>query len=226
LLRDRYQQLPLDKRRQPSGLALLSLSAAELGKAVTLGGRAHDLFDDLGAMLEHAGRHDQAILAYSKGLELAPKDAKILIKRGWAFELLNQHGKALADFAAAVRVDPENPEAHTGLGCVRALLKQPAEAQREAGLALLHGAENYLILHNVACIYAALSQASDFQAAAHQEAAIALLRRAVALWKRAEADAKPGPSEIQLIKSEPAFKPLRGRADFQRLIGQSSRTAG
>ncbi|MFI5461284.1 MAG: hypothetical protein ACHRXM_38260 [Isosphaerales bacterium] len=114
LLRDRYQQLPLDKRRQPSGLALLSLSVTELGKAVTLGGRAHDLFDDLGAMLEHAGRRDQAILAYSKGLELAPKDAKMMVKRGWALELLHQHGKALADFAAAVRVDPENPEAHTG----------------------------------------------------------------------------------------------------------------
>jgi tetratricopeptide (TPR) repeat protein/predicted Ser/Thr protein kinase len=217
LLRDRYQQLPLDKRRQPSGLALLSLSVAELGKAVTLGGRASDLFDDLGAMLEHAGRPGQAILSYSQGLELAPKDAKLLVKRGWAFELLKQHGKASADFAAATRVDPENAEAHTGLGYVRALLKHPAEAQREADLALLHGADQYLILHNVACIYAALSQASDDQAPAHQEAAIALLRRAIALWKRAEADAKPGPSEIDLIQGEPAFQPLRGRADFQQL---------
>jgi len=77
-------------------------------------------------MLEHAGRRDQAILSYSKGLELAPKDAKMLIKRGWALELLNQHGKASADFAAATRVDPENAEAHTGLGCVHALLKHPA----------------------------------------------------------------------------------------------------
>jgi len=76
-------------------------------------------------MLEHAGRLDQAILAYSKGLELAPKDAKMLIKRGWAFEVLTQHGKASADFTAAVRVDPENAEAHTGLGYVRAILKHP-----------------------------------------------------------------------------------------------------
>jgi len=217
LLRDRYQQLPLDKRSQPSGLALLSLSVGELAKAVTLGGRAYDLFDDLGAMLEHAGRRDQAILAYSKGLELAPKDAKMLIKRGWALELLNQPSKALADFAAAVRVDPENAEAHTGLGYVRARLKHRPEAQREADLALLHGADQYLILHNVACIYAALSRASDDQAPAHQEAAIALLWRALALWKRAEADAKPGPSEFDLIQGEPAFQPLRGRADFQRL---------
>jgi len=78
----------------------------------------------------------------------------------------------------------------------------------------------------VACIYAALSRASDDQAPAHQEAAIALLRRAIALWKRAEADEKPGPSEIDLIKGEPAFQPLRDRADFQQLTGQSSRAAG
>ena len=95
LLRDRYQQLPLDKRRQPSGMALLSLSIAELGRAVSLGGRAHDLFDDLGAMLEHTGQLKQAILAYSKGLELAPKNAKMLIKRGWAFEIINQHEPGL-----------------------------------------------------------------------------------------------------------------------------------
>ncbi len=87
-------------------------------------------------------------------------------------------------------------------------------------MALLHGAENYLILHNVACIYAALSRASNHQAPAHQDAAITILRRVIKLWKRADADEKPGPSEIDLIKTEPAFKPLHHRADFQQLTGQ------
>jgi tetratricopeptide (TPR) repeat protein len=114
---------------------------ADAGSILALGDQAYDLFDDLGAMLEHAGQIDQAILAYSKGLNLAPKNAKLLVKRGWASELLNQHGKALADFAAAVLVAPENAEAHTGLGFVSALQKHPAEAQREADLALLHGAD-------------------------------------------------------------------------------------
>ena len=182
---------------------------AELGKAVASGGQTYDLFDDLGAMMEHASRFDQAILAYSKGLELAPNNAKLLLKRGWALELLSQHERASDDFAAAVRVGPENAEAHTALGYVRALLKHSVEAQREAGMALLHGGENYLILHNVACIYAALSQVSDQESTAHQEAAIALLRRAIALWKQAAADSKPGPSEIGLIKSEKIFDSLR-----------------
>ena len=220
LLRDRYQQLPLDKRQQPAGLALLSLSVAELGSAVSSGGQTYDLFDDLGAMMEHAGRFDQAILAYSKGLELAPNYAKLLLKRGWALELFNQHERASADFAVAVRVGPENAEAHTALGYVRALLNRPVEAQREAGLALLHGGENYLVLHNVACIYAALSQASKEHSPAHQEATIALLRRAIALWKRAAAEDKPGPSEIGLIKSEKVFESLRERTDFQQMLNK------
>jgi tetratricopeptide (TPR) repeat protein len=226
LLRDLFQQLPLKKRRQPSGMALLSLAVAELGSAVASGGRAHDLFDDLGATLEHAGQVDQAILAYTRALELAPKDTKILVKRGWARELLNQHTSASADFAAAVSVDPENAEAHTGLGFVRAIQKQPAAAQREADLALLYGAENYLILHNVACIYAALAQAPDDQAPAHQETVIAVLRRAIAIWKRAAADAKPGPDETELIESEEVFKSFRGRPDFQQLSDRGSTPAG
>ena len=223
LLRDRYQQLPLDKRRQPAGLALLSLSVAELGKAVASGGRTYDLFDDLGAMLEHAGRFDQAILAYSKGLELAPNNAKLLIKRGWTLELLNQHERASADFAAAVRVGPRMRKSHRPGLCPRAL-NRPVEAQREAGLALLHGGENYLVLHNVACIYAVLSQASDNQSPAYKEAAVAVLGRAIAQWNCAAADNRPGPSEIALIKSEKVFDQFRDRADFQRLTRETSRT--
>ena len=76
LLRDLYQQLPLDKRRQPSGWPLLSLSVTELGKAVAMGGRADDLFDDLGAMLEHAGRIDQAIARLLQGPGARPQGCR------------------------------------------------------------------------------------------------------------------------------------------------------
>jgi tetratricopeptide (TPR) repeat protein len=222
LLRDRYQQLPLDKRRQPAGLALLSLSVAELGKAVASGGRTYDLFDDLGAMMEHAGRLDQAILVYSKGLEIAPTSLKMRLKRGWALESLDQHERALADFAVAVREGPENAEVHTALGYVYALLKHSALAQREAALALLHGAENYLVLHNVACIYAALSQAPDDQSPTYKDTAIDMLRRAITKWKDADADNRPGPNEIELIRSEKVFDHLRDNADFQRLTREIS----
>ncbi|MFO0910366.1 MAG: hypothetical protein U0794_18810 [Isosphaeraceae bacterium] len=165
-------------------------------------------------MCEHAGRLPDAIRAYSAGLAVSPKDAKLLIKRGWALEMGYQHALAQADFTAAAAVDPDNAEAHSGLGYVQAVQKLPPDAQREAELALLHGSESYLVLHNVACIYAALSQVVENQGSAYQDVAMALLRRSVKLWKQSGA----GPNELDLMKGEPAFKPMQGRKDFQELL--------
>ena len=214
LLRFLYTELPQEKRRGPTGQTMLPLALAELSQAVKMGGNDAGLFDDLGAVLEHAGRLDQAIVAYSRGIALAPDFAKMRIKRGWAWEQLNQHDKAAADFAAAARTAPENAEAHTGLGYVQALRKLPPDAQREADLALLHGSDDYLVLHNVACIYAALSETDDARATAYQDVSIALMRRALKLWRKSAT----GPNELDLIKAEPAFKPLQGRKDFQELL--------
>ncbi len=166
-------------------------------------------------MLELSGRTKEAIRAYTQGLALASKPLTLHLKRGWAYEQSEDHDKAQADFAAAAGVDPNNAEAHSGLGYVDALRKLPAEAQREADLALLRGANDYLILHNVACIYAALAQGGGRQTPAHEDAALALLHRAVELWK----NRKTGPNEIDLIKGETAFQMLQRRAEFKALIG-------
>jgi tetratricopeptide (TPR) repeat protein len=214
LLRFLYSELPQEKRRGPTGRTMLALALAELNEALKKGGKDAGLFDDLGAVLEHGGRLDQAILAYSRGIASAPDFAKLRIKRGWAWEQLNQHDKASADFAAAAQAAPENAEAHTGLGYVQALRKLPPDAQREAELALLHGGDNYLVLHNVACIYAALSETDEARATAYQDVSIALLRRALQLRKKSAT----GPNELDLIKAEPAFKPLQGRKEFQDLL--------
>jgi Flp pilus assembly protein TadD len=172
------------------------------------------VFGDLGAMMEHTGQLKKAVRAYSNGLILAPKDVKLLNKRAWAYDQLGKRDLALEDFATAARVDPENGEAHSGLGYVRALQKRVPEAQREAHLALLHGSDKYIVLHNVACIYAALSQAEEGQAVDYQDVAMALLKQAVKLWKRAPTDL----NEIELIAGEPTFEPLKGRRDFRDLL--------
>ncbi len=214
LLRHIYTQFSHAKRQLPLGQAVLTLAVSELLTSVKKGGQASGVFDDLGAMMEHAGRLDQAIASYSRGLELDPNDVKLLIKRGWDLQQLNQNVKAAADFAAASRVDPENAEAHTGLGYVQALRTLPPDAQREADLALLHGSDDYLVLHNVACIYAALSRNAKVPTPEYEDVSIALLRRAVKLWKRDGAE----PSELDLMRDEPAFEPIRDRKDFQELM--------
>ena len=210
LLRAMYGELPVDQRANQSAQALAALAVEELSKSTPTA----EVFEDLGAMLELMGRTNDALGAYSKGVTLAPESLTLRLKRGWAYEQTGDHDKARADFAKGAAIDHDNAEAHSGLGYVDALGKLPADAQREADLALLRGANDYLILHNVACIYAALSQNGGRQTAAQQEAALALLRRAVELWK----SRKSGPSEIDLIKGEPAFQSLRGLSDFQKLI--------
>ncbi len=162
-LRYLYAELPPEKRKATAGKAMLTLAVAELNEAVKLGAQEAEVFNDLGAMLELTGQVDEAILAYSNGLKLAPRDVRLLNKRGWAYDGVNQRDKALADFIAATKVDPLNADAHSGLGYIRAVQNFQPEAQREAGLALLQAPElsapqNYLLLHNVACIYAVLSQ--------------------------------------------------------------------
>jgi tetratricopeptide (TPR) repeat protein len=194
----------------------VALALADLDEALRLGARSADFFDDLGALLEQTGRIKEAIQAYTNGLKLRPEDRLLLIKRGWAWEQVQEHDKAQEDFTAALRVAPDNAEAHTGLGYVRAVGNKPSQAQREANLALLSGSDKYLILHNVACIYARLAQADQPQAAAYEKTALLLLRRALDLWKR---DGTPEPSEITLIEEESAFPAaLRQRLEFQELL--------
>jgi Flp pilus assembly protein TadD len=162
-----------------------------------------------------------AVEAYNKGLKRSPKNVLLLVKRGWALDGLNQRDRALADFTLAAQVDPENAEAHTGLGYIRAVQKEAAAAQQSADLALLHGSDRYMILHNVACIYATLAEMGGEQARANQDVALALLRRAVKLGARVES----GPSEIDLMKGESAFRSLREREEFKELLrGESGKS--
>jgi hypothetical protein len=105
-------------------------------------------------------------------------------------------------------------EALAGLGYVEARLRQSAEAQRHAALAVLQAGNDYLILHNVACIYSRLADNNLSTARAHEDAAIALLARAVQIWRTT----RSGPSELELVQLEAAFgTSLRARAEFRAL---------
>jgi tetratricopeptide (TPR) repeat protein len=220
ILRSIHSELPSEKRRDKWGRTLAELAIEELMQAVSLGGQAWDIFDDLGAMLEHTGRPRDAIPAYSKGLEFAPSNVKLLNKRGWAFEAFGRHKEALADFTTAAKADPANGEAHTGAGYVLAMLKDVSQAQRAADLAMALGADEFLVLHNVACIYATLADSLGTSGPAYQEVAIAILKRSIAKWKETETPL----NEIDLIKAEPAFKSLQRLPEFRKLIAADSAT--
>jgi tetratricopeptide (TPR) repeat protein len=201
------------------------LALRELRKAIELGGQSATLWGDYGAVLHNgaltvddsnkANDHlKEAIAAYSKGLEQAPKDIELLVNRGWAHERLQLHDQAKNDFAKAVEVKPDHAEAHSGLGYALAYGKNDAETFRAAHQALMHRGGDYLILHNVASIYAKLADSNPENARSYRDLAMDLLRRAVELWKRGGA----GPDEIQQIVNDPALRGLRDRADYVNLV--------
>jgi serine/threonine protein kinase/Tfp pilus assembly protein PilF len=199
--------------------AKLQLAQTELSKAIQLGGRGADLFDDLGSVLELQGEPEKAIPIYEQAMKTAaPRlKVKVLLQRGWVYaQSLNppRPDKARDDFTEVLRLDPGNAYAHTGLGYLWACRQRPAEAQREAAQAMLHGAGDIPILHNVACIYAELSRIDKGQANQHADMAMTLIHRAVELWRRGGA----GQDEMALIRAEPSFKPLRTREDFRKLL--------
>jgi tetratricopeptide (TPR) repeat protein len=201
-------------------LATLGLARQDLESAVRLGGAAPDAYRDLGAVYELLGRNGDAVTAYSSALKLSPRDVPALLDRGWIYQKLARTDDARADFSAAIASDPTSAEAHAGLGYVAAFQGSYGEAQHEAAAALLYGGDDYLILHDVACVYAELLQTDPRDHAAHQSLVIAMLTKAVVLWRNHGTD----PDELRLIENEPAFPPsLRNTAEFQHIIDQAKR---
>jgi tetratricopeptide (TPR) repeat protein len=210
----------MEMGRRGVGRTLLTAAEAELRKATDLGDRTPALFEELGATYEQLGQLPKAVAAYTRAAALDPKAAQPLVMRGWVRVGLKEYDRAQDDFTEAVKRDPEHAEAHTGLGYVQACRNVPAEAQQEALQALMlreitHRANDYLIFHNAACIYAELARSDVARSARYEDQTIALLRRAIDLWKRRGS----GPDELALIKSEPAFaRSLRARPEFQALL--------
>ena len=66
-----HADLPIQKRGEAEGKGLALLAVAELLKAAAMGAPAPEVYDNLGAMLEHYGKGKEAQEAYNKGLELS-----------------------------------------------------------------------------------------------------------------------------------------------------------
>ena len=223
-LRGRFLRLtalmPILKTRKAVRKDLRERSRDSLKKSAELGDQTPDLFVDLGAVQEQLGRAEEAAASYTRAVELAPEKAQALVVRGWVRVGLKQYDLAQRDFVEAIGCEPSHAEAHTGLGYVHACKNGNTEAQREAVLALLLREKaprknDYIILHNVACIYAQLAQSPSGETTLYEDQSIALLKRAIELWKRQGS----GLNEIEAIKGEIAFTPsLRARVEFKALL--------
>ncbi len=227
-------QVPYHRGRWLRRHLIPNLAEAELQKASGLGGRSAALFFEWGMAQKMLRRSDDALVVFSKGVELWPEDVKLRVERGDTYEklgdtyekrgqhdrALDQYDRALDDFREAVRLDPQNKEALSRLAFARAKGKSRPEAEQHAVAALMHGAGDYLVLHSVACVYAELSQSDPAWKQAYLDRAMMVIRRAVDLWKQG---GRGQPNELDLIRAEAArgaFGPLLELPEFQELIRQ------
>jgi tetratricopeptide (TPR) repeat protein len=191
-----------------------TLALVEL-KAATTPNAPAGVFQDLGAALEIVGPPGPAIDAYTLGIGRAPERADLYVSRAWARVSAGQIREALADFDRAARLRPDYAEALAGRGFCSARLGDAGAADRDAAASLAVGADDYLVLHNVACLCAQLSTANTSRQREDEDRALALLTRAVRLWRAGGA----GPDEIRLITNEPALTPsIKARAELAGLL--------
>jgi hypothetical protein len=98
-------------------------------------------------------------------------------------------------------------------------LPQSAVPAQFTGHALRRGSDDYLILHNLACVFAELSRSEGAEARLWQDLALALLDRAVQLWKTEVArQGSATANERELMRTDPALRPLHSRSEFQKLL--------
>jgi tetratricopeptide (TPR) repeat protein len=162
------------------------------------------------------GKLTEAIASYTEGLKINPKDVKVWVKRGVAWETFKKpdHEAAVKDFTEAVRLDPTHGEAHSWLAYGHACIDHVDQALEHANLANLW-ADDYRILHNVACAYSKLSELEKDRQATYEDMAIDQLRRGIELWKVQKTGTDP---RLQM-QNEPAFtESLKRREGFVKLL--------
>jgi len=62
-----------------------------------------------GFALRKQGKYAEAVMEYSKSLEIRPNSFKALFNRGFALDKLQRFTEAIDDYSKAVEIDPENP---------------------------------------------------------------------------------------------------------------------
>lgn len=200
----------------------LTAATEELQAAIDLGPATAEMWRHLGAVHELRRAPNVAIDAYTRGLELDPKDTQLRNMRAWVHANSHELDAAQSDFEAILDSAPDNAEAHAGLGFVLADLGREDDSRREASVALLAATDNHLLLHNIACIYGRLSSAKPERCDEYENLAIALLQRAMSISRSSPRGLDA--NEITLLRNGSSFPDsLKRRPEFGGLLEVSRR---
>ncbi len=89
-----------------------------------------------GVVLQHNGKHEQAVAAYGQALAINPRHVKALNNRGVVLSKLERYEEAIADFDRALALDRRYGDAYYNKANALAELKRRTEALRNFETAL------------------------------------------------------------------------------------------
>ena len=115
------------------GIAQLQLDQLELAQtdfeeAIRRGTKDGAVYINLATVLQRRGLAQEAMVNYSKGIELSPDMALPYIERSSVLMEMKQYPEAAADLEKAITLEPNSPEAFNNRGVLRRLQSQYQEA--------------------------------------------------------------------------------------------------
>ncbi|NJN48839.1 MAG: protein kinase, partial [Alkalinema sp. RL_2_19] len=196
---------------------LESKALREFQQAVDFGGDVAELFQQLGRIHYLRGDPQAALASYEQGLVHSPQSASLHLSRGWLYAESDQPA-AVNAFQAALQQDAQNPEALAALGYLQAKTKAIDSAERLAMESLLLGTKNYLELFNIACIHGELGESDPQNKERHHRDAMAVIRRALVLWKDDGAPTERSIPKLVDRERTSTFRSLQLNPEFGQLF--------
>jgi tetratricopeptide (TPR) repeat protein len=92
---------------------------------------------DEGDDLVDAGRYDEAIVEYTRSINLQPRNPEPYLGRAYAYQKKGQYDYALADYTRATEVDPKDPHTFLARGLFYDFLGKPQQAIEDYNRALM-----------------------------------------------------------------------------------------
>ena len=91
---------------------------------------------DQAKSLSAAGQYQQAIVVYSRSINLDPYNTDAYLGRGYAYEKVGEYPKALNDYSQVIKLKPSDPQAYFVRGLLYDLMSETKEAIQDYGMAI------------------------------------------------------------------------------------------
>ncbi len=121
------------------------VAAAEKAEAGTFVRTALDLFE--------RGDYDEAVVNYSRALELDPENEEIYYNRGMAYKKLRQYNEAIDDYSQAILLNPDYSRAYNNRGATYRKLKEFDRASNDYKKAIEKDPKNARAYYNRSKIF-------------------------------------------------------------------------